>query len=207
MWDQANNLYDLLSNRQRLQTLITSLGAWGPLLYVLFQAVQVVVAPLPGEATGGFASGFLFGPWLGLLYSLLGLTVGSTVGFLLGRWIGSPVVTRLVPQEVETRFRDLAKRRGALVGLVVFAWPYFPKDYFCILLGLCGMPLRTFVIIQVLGRFPSALLFNLQGAELYDHNYFVFFLLVALLLGVAAVGFIFRDRIYRFLTQLSRSES
>jgi uncharacterized membrane protein YdjX (TVP38/TMEM64 family) len=201
LWEHAVYLYDLLGNRERLQELLKDLGPWAPLLYILFQAVQVVVAPLPGEATGGFVSGFLFGPWLGLLYSLIGLTIGSVGGFLLGRWIGAPIVARLVPPEVEARFKTLAKRRAALAGFVVFAWPYFPKDYFCILLGLCGMSLRTFLVVQILGRLPSSLLFNLQGAELYERNYFVFFLLIAVLLVVAAAAFVLKERIYRYLAR------
>ncbi len=199
--DHALYLYELLGNRERLQALLKSLGAWGPLLYILFQAVQVVVAPLPGEATGGFVSGFLFGPWLGLLYSLIGLTLGSAGGFLLGRWIGAPVVARLVPREVEARFKAVAKRRAALAGLIVFAWPYFPKDYFCILLGVCGMPLKSFLAVQVLGRLPSSLLFNLQGAELYERNYSVFFVLIVVLLAIAVAAFFLKERIYRYLAR------
>jgi uncharacterized membrane protein YdjX (TVP38/TMEM64 family) len=201
LWNHAIYLYDLLSNRERLQALLKSLGPWGPLLYILFQAVQVVVAPLPGEATGGFVAGFLFGPWLGLLYSLIGLTLGSAAGFLLGRWVGAPIVARLVPPEVEARFKALAKRRAALAGFVVFAWPYFPKDYFCILLGMCGMSLKTFLVVQVLGRLPSSLLFNLQGAELYERHYFVFFLLIVILLVTAVAAFFLKERIYRYLAR------
>jgi uncharacterized membrane protein YdjX (TVP38/TMEM64 family) len=207
LWDQAIYLHDLLGSRERLQALLKSLGHWGPLIYMLFQAVQVVVAPLPGEATGGFVSGFLFGPWLGLLYSLIGLTIGSTGGFLLGRWIGAPVVARLVPPEVEVRFRALAKRRAGLVGLIVFAWPYFPKDYFCILLGLSGMSIKTFLAIQVVGRLPSSLLFNLQGAELYEQHYVIFFLLAAVLIVVAVAAFFLKERIYRYLAELGRPGS
>jgi len=49
-----------------------------PVIFIGLQALQVVVvvAPIPGEVTG-ILGGYLFGEWLGFLYSTIGLTLGS----------------------------------------------------------------------------------------------------------------------------------
>ena len=51
-------------------------GMWAPLVFIGIQALQVVVAPIPGEITG-FLGGFVFGQWVGLAYSMVGLSLGS----------------------------------------------------------------------------------------------------------------------------------
>ena len=46
-----------------------TLREWGilaPVIFIALQALQVIIAPIPGEVTG-ILGGFLFGEWLGLL--------------------------------------------------------------------------------------------------------------------------------------------
>jgi uncharacterized membrane protein YdjX (TVP38/TMEM64 family) len=203
LWQQVLDYYSLLSTKEQIRALVASWGPWGPLVYILLQAIQVVLAPIPGETTGGFVSGFLFGNWLGLLYSMIGLTLGSVMGFLIGRWFGVHVVGRRVSPEVMDRFRFLMERQGALVSLLLFALPYFPKDYLCIILGLSGMPLKVFLVAVMVGRFPATLLFTLKGAHLYEGDYQSLIVLVGIFLGLAVVLFLFRETIYRWLTRLA----
>jgi uncharacterized membrane protein YdjX (TVP38/TMEM64 family) len=207
LWGKVHWCYSLCSSHEKLSELVKSWGAWGPVFYILFQATQVLVAPLPGETTGGFVSGFLFGPWLGLLYSLTGLLLGSIVAFLLGRWLGAPLVARWVPPDILTRFRAIAGHRGALVAAVIFALPYFPKDYFCVILGMSGMSLRLFSAVTLAGRFPSAFLFTLQGARLYEGDYVTTLVLLGIVLAFAVFFFIQRERLYNFLLRISGPKS
>ena len=51
------------------------MGNLGPVIFILLQALQVIVAPIPGEVTG-VLGGFLFGEWYGLLYSLVAQAAG-----------------------------------------------------------------------------------------------------------------------------------
>lgn len=200
--DYFDRLGDLLKNPEKLRALVESWGPWGPVLYIFIQALQVVVSPLPGETTAGIVSGFVFGPWLGFLYSILGLTLGSFLGFLLGRWLGTRIITRLVSEESLWRLKALLKRQGALAAMLVFALPYFPKDYLCLALGMGGMPTKVFLIAVVLGRSPTIFLFNLKGAFLYEGAYLTFFLLFLAYLILAALVIYWREPLYRWLESL-----
>ena len=65
-----------------------TLREWGllaPVIFIVLQALQVIIAPIPGEVTG-ILGGFLFGEWVGLIYSTIGLTPG-----LGGRFWGGPL--------------------------------------------------------------------------------------------------------------------
>ena len=72
--DIATSVYELLTNRDQITSFITSFGALAPLVFTVFQILQVIFAPFPGEATG-FVGGYLFGTLAGFIYSSIGLTV------------------------------------------------------------------------------------------------------------------------------------
>lgn len=202
-----DRLSDLLKNPEKLRALVESWGPWAPVLYILIQALQVVISPLPGETTAGLVSGFVFGPWLGFLYSIIGLTLGSFLGFLLGRWLGTRIITRLASEESLGRLKALLKRQGALAAMLIFALPYFPKDYLCLALGMGGMPVKVFLAAVVLGRSPTIFLFNLKGAFLYEGAYFTFFLLLGAYLTLAALVIYWRKPLYDWLESLGGPEA
>ena len=51
----------VFSNPEELKRLIIAAGAWGPLIYILKQITQVLLAPIPGQVIG-LIGGYLFGP-------------------------------------------------------------------------------------------------------------------------------------------------
>src|SRR3972149_2252360 len=67
-----------------LKETVQGWGYMGPVGFVVVQALQVIVSPIPGEATG-LAGGFLFGTALGFIYSTVGLTLGTLAGLRRGR--------------------------------------------------------------------------------------------------------------------------
>lgn len=77
-------LWALYLSPEAIRGLLTGFGIWAPLIFIGLQALQVVISPIPGEATG-VLGGFLFGTWIGALYSTLGLMLGSALAFGLSR--------------------------------------------------------------------------------------------------------------------------
>lgn len=104
------------------------LQQWGilaPLLFIVLQALQVVIAPIPGEVTG-LLGGFVFGEWLGFFYSTVGLTAGSLFAFWVGRQLGAPFVQRLVDQRLWGRVGFIVEAEGAILCFVIFLIPGLP---------------------------------------------------------------------------------
>jgi uncharacterized membrane protein YdjX (TVP38/TMEM64 family) len=196
--------YRAFSDKEAIKDLLKSWGPWAPIIYILFQALQVLLAPLPGEATGGFVAGYLFGALGGTVYSLIGLVAGSMVAFLLGSWLEHRFLARWVPQPIIDRFHKLAESKGLVISLIIFVLPYFPKDYFCILLGMSEMSLGLFLFVIIIGRLPGALMFSLQGAQVYKGEYYHFFILGGLYLVAAFVLFMYRQKLYQWLKHMAR---
>jgi uncharacterized membrane protein YdjX (TVP38/TMEM64 family) len=164
--------------------------------------LQVIFAPVPGEATG-FIGGYLFGVLEGFLYSSTALAAGSWINFSIGRFLGVRFVRKMIPAEKFEKFDSMLKRQGVIVLFLLFVFPGFPKDYLCLFLGLSTLPLKVFLLLAALGRMPGTLLLSLQGAYLFEENY--------LLLGVTAgacailVFIIYwnRERIYQWVEKFN----
>ena len=74
----------VLTSQERLQALVDSCGSAGVLLFVAFQAVQVVVPILPG-GLGCLAGVVLFGAKWGFVYNYVGICIGSLMAFAVAR--------------------------------------------------------------------------------------------------------------------------
>ena len=122
LWEKITHYYFLFTNKDQIETFITSFGSGAPLVFILIQILQVLFAPIPGEATG-FIGGYLFGVSKGFLYSSLGLTAGSWIIFVIGRLLGKRYVRKLIPIKQLNRFDLLVKRQGVVVLFLFFLIP------------------------------------------------------------------------------------
>ena len=102
-------LLQRLSDRDQLIQSLRGAGVKGPLLCILVQFVQVVIFVIPGEITQ-FAAGYVFGGWMGFVYSLSGIMLGSAFNFFFARMVGRPLLQKLVAR------RTLEKVDAALNG-------------------------------------------------------------------------------------------
>ncbi len=192
-------LYHLVLNKERIRAVMNGAGSWGPLLFIMFQAFQVVIIiwPVPLEIAGGF----MFGLPLGLLYSTLGLALGSMLAFLLAHWLEKRLVSRVVSPDRLKRFRRLMKREGTLTAFFIFLIPGIPKDFVCYLLGLTRINLVFFLVAVTLARLPNTILLSLQGAEVFKGHYGVTLGLVVVNVGLAFLFYRRREVIYQWLSR------
>ncbi|HIJ89692.1 MAG: TVP38/TMEM64 family protein [Desulfobulbaceae bacterium] len=199
-------LHYLQNSRQHgeeIRAAILAKGAFAPLIFITLQVLQVVIAPIPGEASGVFG-GYLFGALPALLYSSVGLTIGSWLAFMIGRLLSDLVRRRLEHTAIYQRFNHLVSKGDFIIPFVLFLLPGFPKDSLAYLLGMSHMPMPVFLFITVVGRIPGTLLLSLQGAEIYQGNYLKFVLLLAISALIALPYALYHKRILAWLTHYSR---
>lgn len=191
----------LLSDPAALRETIAAYGPAAPIVFVCLQALQVLVAPIPGQILG-LASGYLFGAVAGTAYSMLGATLGSIVAFALARRFGRPFVEMVIHDDVLDTFDDLVERDGTLALFLVFLVPGLPDDAICLLGGLTRISIPSLVVISLAGRLPGYLLLNLAGAGVAEGNAVLVGGIVALIAVVAAVALWKRATILAWLDGL-----
>ncbi|MFQ5830816.1 MAG: TVP38/TMEM64 family protein [Candidatus Methylomirabilia bacterium] len=174
-----------------------TLGAWGwgaPLIFISIQAFQVILSPIPGEATG-ILGGYLFGLSVGFAYSTIGLTAGTALGFLIGRAIGTPVLRHYISPQLWARMGFIAEAEGTILVFVIYLIPGFPKDILSYLFGISPIPARLFVVASALGRVPGTWVLSAEGSKTAAGEYTEVALIAALVVAVAVPLFYHRHRI------------
>jgi uncharacterized membrane protein YdjX (TVP38/TMEM64 family) len=186
-----------LLDPETVRTTVEQFGVLAPVAFIGLQVLQVIVAPIPGQVLA-LAGGYVFGPALGLTYSLIGATIGSAIAFGLSRRFGRPTVERLVhPRTLETVDRFL-EDHGRVAVFLVFLVPGLPDDALCFVCGLTPLPLRTLIVLSALGRIPGYALLALAGGRFATHRPGEATLIVLGVGVLALLGYVFRRRILAF---------
>jgi uncharacterized membrane protein YdjX (TVP38/TMEM64 family) len=196
IWGPA--LWELLSDQERFKTWLESYGAFAALVFIVIQALQVILFFIPGEITQ-FAGGYIFGTWKGLLLSYVGITLGSVTAFYLARLFQHAVIDLLVDRQTVRRFDRLVYgKSGYWPMFILFLIPGIPKDLLCYIAGLTPMHVVTFLLISTLGRFPGVLLSSIFGDGLAERDWTTVGLSVGIALGLVGLVYLFREPIERF---------
>lgn len=188
------HLKESLTKGEELRESILAYGPLAPVIFIFIQILQVVLAPIPGEASG-LLGGYLFGAWPGLVYSTMGLTLGSWIAFAAGRLLGKLFPHKLQETKVYAQFNHLVYKGGFIIPFILFIIPGFPKDSLSYLLGLSRMPLKVFLFVTTVGRIPGTLMLSLQGAQVYQGNYAKFLILILVTGFVTLPFYLYRKQI------------
>lgn len=155
-------LFELISEPERVRTLLTESGVWGPLLFTLaFGLLEPFGVP-----------GILFVvpatlAWpLGMAFALcwLGSVLAGIVGFGFARSIGRDWVAAHLPQRLRAYDQRLAERGLQTVILVRLLFFLAPPAHWA--LGLSRVRFGPFVLGTAIGFLPgiAALVFLGKGA-------------------------------------------
>ena len=187
-------LVRLYVDKRFLKQTLREWGVLAPVIFIGLQALQVIIAPIPGELTG-ILGGYLFGQCVGLFYSTIGLTVGSVAAFAVGRWLGAHYVQRLVSPDTWRKMGFIVEAEGAILCFIIFLIPGLPKDMTCYLFGLSPMPFWIFALVSTLGRIPGTWILSAQGAHTASGDYVEVILLTAVVVAVVLPLYYYRNRL------------
>jgi len=194
MWSVFNTL-------SSLKTFLCGFGVWTPLVFLILQIVQVVVAPIPGGPLT-MLGGMLFGWWQGFLLSALGEIFGSCMGFLITRRVGEAFVKRFDKKDWSKKLLNLNEDKLGTILFIVFILPGFPDDIACLAAGLTPMPFPKFLKLCLLGRLPGFLLNSLIGAGIMLDNHLLTLVILAAYLSIVLLAYLlFHGRAKRLIVR------
>ena len=147
---------------ERLLSLVSDHPLAAPLAY-LFLYAALVAFSVPGGAFLTVLGGFLFGPLLATLATVVGATLGATLLFLAARSsLGALFAVKAGPflKRMEAGFRANALSYLLFLRLV----PVFPFWLVNLVPALLNVPLATFVLGTAVGIVPGTFVFALAGS-------------------------------------------
>lgn len=172
---------------QDLELFLRQFGVWAPLVFVIFQMIQVIIPLVPGGVSVGVGL-VMFGVIRGTVYNYIGVMIGSILAFQLARHYGWSLVKLLTseagyqtarqwfnitPERVLSwpfvRIMPANWRRwlasdehllDSVVGLTMLV-PGFPADILCFVFGMIDrVQLSRFVGILLIVKPINILLYG-----------------------------------------------
>src|SRR5439155_3222201 len=99
----------------QIEEFAASWGMWSAAASMALMVLHSFV-PIPAEVIA-VANGMMFGPWRGTLVTWSGAMLGAISAFAVARWLGRPVVRRLVAEERRAGIEAWTRRPGSLLVL------------------------------------------------------------------------------------------
>jgi uncharacterized membrane protein YdjX (TVP38/TMEM64 family) len=162
--DRYLNYEALRENRAALQQFVAERRFAALLGYGLVYAL-VTALSLPVGAILTIAGGFLFGPVVGTVVTVIGATLGATAIFLAARTsLGAVLTAKAGPflHKMERGFSDNALSYLLVLRLV----PLFPFWLVNLVPAVLGVPLGIYVAGTFLGIIPGTFVYALVGGGL-----------------------------------------
>ncbi len=136
--------------------------------------------------------GYLYGPYLGVLSTLLTCVTAALANYMAARVIFARTLARVFPQRM-SKFNQYAGRAPFMKILALRLLPVGNNLVTNLLSGSVGVPLAAFLFASVLGYLPQVFIFCMIGFGVNDVNHAVIYIS----LGVALCSCILTALIYR----------
>lgn len=184
-----NPLFNQLKSVEDLKKLILSSGNNTIFLFIAICFLQVTFIPLPSTITTT-VGGLLFGPFLGGMYSYIGIMLGSIFAFGIGKIFGYPLVKWIIGQELLDKYMLKVKGKDKVIFFFMFLFPIFPDDALCLIAALTPMKWTFFIAMNALTR-PIGIFTTTYFVEGLT-NFGPFQIVLLIIVGAAtAVGFVY----------------
>ncbi len=181
---------------EALRDYLRSFGNFGFLMYILLQAVQVLLVIIPADFLN-VCAGFIYDIPLGFVLSMIGIMLGTVCAFYISRLLGYEFISKIIPKEkIDKISTILDSSKGTIGMLIICLIPGIPKDLMMYIAGLTLIKASKLFTINALSRIPGTLIWVSVGAQVYNQNQKGIVIILVGLVILIASGFILQ-RMYK----------
>jgi uncharacterized membrane protein YdjX (TVP38/TMEM64 family) len=206
-WFRILSTADTTKAMTAFKDYLLGFGVWAPVVSALLMVFQSVVAPLPAFVIT-FTNGLLFGWLWGAALSWSSAMVGAAVCFYIARFLGRPVVEKLVGGTKALQVSDIFfDRYGDRAVLIARLLPFVSFDIISYGAGLTSIGFWRFFIATGIGQLPATLVYSYLGQNLTGSVkilFFVFSFTIVVFLAASAIRPLYMKRLRE---QLEAGES
>jgi uncharacterized membrane protein YdjX (TVP38/TMEM64 family) len=189
-WRYASTLRLLITDPSTLEAWTLRLGWFGPAALIGLNALQIVLAPIPGYVVQ-VAAGFLYGPLWGGIWGSIGLVLGATLAFWIARIFGRPLAEKLVGAGQLTKWESTTHSTSTIVWFFLLLGPTGDVPYF--LAGLASVGYLKILLITIVLRVPAVFLAAAAGGRAIP--WWQLALIYGVLAAIAGIFLIYQDRL------------
>ena len=165
------------------------------LVYIGAQVAQIVVCIIPGQWLQ-FAAGYMYGFWLGFLFSLIGAAIGSVITYYLAKLLGRDAMHLIFGEQKINQFiHKLNSKTAVVIVFLIFLIPGVPKDLCNYAAGISEMKLKPFLIVSLIGRSPGMMGSLLIGRQIEAGDYTGAIVIAVIAVILFIIGIVMRKKL------------
>lgn len=161
-WYANSNGFSPLEVAQRMLGFLKD-GFWGPLIYILLYAIRPLII-FPSTILT-LAGGFVFGPALGVIYTIIASNISSTIAYFVGRFFGEGLLKDDGSNGLIQRYAR-RMRENSFETVMVMRFIFLPYDAVSYLAGFLRIKYWSFILATALGSIPGTMAFIGFGASI-----------------------------------------
>ena len=156
----------LFLDQQALRTWIEGYGVLAPVIYIAVYTVApaLFLPGLPITVVGGI----LFGPFWGVVYTIIGATLGASVAFLVSRYLARDWVGERLKGPRWRRLDEEVGKHGWKVVAFTRLIPLFPFNLLNYAFGLTKISLSVYAAVTFITMLPACIAFIVFSSSLLD---------------------------------------
>ena len=189
-----------------IQKIVQRSGIWAPAVYVLFYSFRSLVFFPASLLT--IISGMVFGPWFGLLYTLIGENISANISFVVGRYLMSDLEGYIHKKnQIFSRTIEHIQGNGFLAVLFM-RLTYLPFDLVGYSSGIFKLNQKDFALGTLLGTIPGLMAYTFLGSSFINLDFLLFgssILLASLLGAMLLKTYFMRNTPHKSKTEVLRS--
>ena len=189
-----------------IQKIVQRSGIWAPAVYVLFYSFRSLVFFPASLLT--IISGMVFGPWFGLLYTLIGENISANISFVVGRYLMSDLEGYIHNKnQIFSRIIEHIQGNGFLAVLFM-RLTYLPFDLVGYSSGIFKLNQKDFALGTLLGTIPGLMAYTFLGSSFINLDFLLFgssILLASLLGAMLLKTYFMRNAPHKSKTEVLRS--
>ena len=187
------------SSLDKVEAYLMEYKAQSVFIYIGSQILQIVICVIPGQWLQ-FAAGYMYGFWIGYLFSLVGAFLGSVITYYVAKVLGHDAMHLIFGEEkIQKMLTTLNSKKAVVLVFIIFLIPGIPKDLCNYVAGLSEMKLKPFLVVSLIGRSPGMMGSLLIGRQINTGGYVSAAVIAAVAIVLCILGVIFRKKLTNLL--------
>lgn len=184
-----------MSSLENVNAFFKQYKAQSIFVYIGAQVAQIVICIIPGQWLQ-FAAGYMYGFWLGFLFSLIGAAIGSVITYYLAKLLGRDAMHLIFgEQKINEFIHKLNSKKAVVIVFLIFLIPGVPKDLCNYAAGISEMELKPFLIVSLIGRSPGMMGSLLIGRQIEAGDYTGAIVIAVIAIVLFIVGIVMRKKL------------
>lgn len=190
-------------NAEDIRLWVSGFGVWAPLIYITVYTIRPLLF-FPTLLLN-LSAGVLFGPYLGIVFLLMGGFGCASFCYLMGRYGGGKWFLENFSGEWGDRLKNYLVGSGSFEKMLwLRTVPIFPYDPVSVIAGSVKLPYKIYAFSTFLGMLPGAIAYNFLADSFGTPKFYLAIFVTILAFGIPLVWWRMKGS-HKELTELGKS--